>query len=107
MTPEEIYRKQIDSLIHDLIESQQSRGRNCQHWTLSAPFLPCPHPDCFGPSEKLFIDHVETVPVFSFETGPELPQETHQSCWKRVWLPLFETWGWSPLFGWPLEGKSK
>jgi len=106
MTPEEIYRKQVDLLVRNLIESQQTRGKNCQHWTLSAPFLPCPHPDCFASDEKLYIDHVEGIPAYGFEAGPEFSQR-HQSCWKRVWLPLFETWGWAPLFGWPLEGKSK
>jgi len=103
-----LLRKQIIQLTNDLVNAEQNMGR-CNHLTIRAPFLPCPHPDCYSVGGTLYLNHYHYpghwIPRL-FLT-PEEPM-TQQSSWKREKVtigynayPRTEVWAWIPLCGFP------
>lgn len=94
----------IDALHRKMLDVRRKRGSNpCAHLTLSAPHLPCPHPDCYAmPTGQKWLriwvaDDAARRFGFADEAEAARPAPFNEEIWERVSLrlsPSETTWGW-------------
>lgn len=76
------WRERIEEMLRWASDKQMNGNRPCDHVTLRAPWLPCPHPECWT---------MPTARIFRFERA-------------HRWLPTFTAWtrdGLKDLGLWP------
>lgn len=88
---DELLRKQVAAL-------GERGGKPCEHLTLRAPYLPCPHPDCSGTQPVLRVARINP-PTYGFwasSVTQPLEKTTRVEIWRRDWIGAVraKTWQW-------------
>jgi hypothetical protein len=99
-TPE-YFEERISQLITQLHEQLRDNAK-CRHVTIRAPYLPCPHPDCYAlPDENSPYLRCAVMPELKdirfSEVDNSALSNTKTETWKRV--SVLTNWGDS-AWGW-------
>jgi hypothetical protein len=92
-------RAAVNDLHHRLMSHVQKHGREdrlCEHVTMRAPHLPCPHLECYpSGATTLYVERLHPL-SFAYAMTPEEYVGPERERWDRARLVLegSEFWAW-------------